>query len=53
MEKNRKSYDNPLIELLLFSDADVITTSGETGGGDSGGDYNGDRDWTGEWDPID
>ena len=30
MEKNRKSYDNPLIELLLFSDADVITTSGET-----------------------
>ena len=43
-------YENPLIELLLFTEEDIITTSGETGG-DTGGDDD-EKDWTGEWDPL-
>lgn len=53
MERNKKEeYENPSLDLLLFSDDDVITTSGENGD-EGGGDYNGDKDWTGEWDPLD
>ena len=43
-------YENPLIELPLFTEEDIITTSGETGG-DTGGDDD-EKDWTGEWDPL-
>ena len=48
--EEKHSYENPLIELLLTSEEDIITTSGETGG-DTGGDDDG-KDWTGEWDPL-
>ena len=48
--EEKHSYENPLIELLLTSEEDIITTSGETGG-DTGGDGD-SKDWTGEWDPL-
>ena len=46
---NFKNYEEPEIVILYLNEEDLITTSGESGGGNTG-TTDSDRDWTGEWD---